>query len=513
MNKEIGRELEILIKARYPILYIVSWEEQRVESEIENIAKESSRPKKIFTWSITEGITDKKDLQDDSCRDPLVALDYILKCTDPAIFIFKDFHSFMQEPTIMRKIRDIALAFKQSYKTLIFLSPSFKIPQDLEKDITVIDFPLPDLKDLEILLDHIMKQVQANPKARVDLNSSGKEKLLKAALGLTLTEAENVFAKAIVVDGKLNEDDISVVISEKEQIIRKTGILEYYHASEVFTDIGGLEHLKEWLLKRGKAFTDKARTFGLPQPKGILLLGTQGCGKSLTAKAIAALWKLPLLRLDVGKIFAGFVGSSEENVRKAIKVSESVSPCVLWIDEIEKGFSGTQSSNFSDGGTTARVFGAFLTWLQEKVSPVFVVATANNIEQLPPELLRKGRLDEIFFIDLPNSLERKEIFKIHIKKRKREPDQFALTELVKESEGFSGAEIEQAIISALYDGFDEDRPVTSDDIVKNLKQTVPLSKTMKEQIDSARKWAETRARKASKIGLSEEVVKASRIEI
>src|SRR5690606_20433593 len=240
---------------------------------------------------------------------------------------------------------------------------------------------------------------------------------------------------------------------EKQQIIRKSGLLEYYPATESFDSVGGLAALKDWLNKRSVAFGEEAREFGLPAPKGILMLGVQGCGKSLCAKAVSSLWQLPLLRFDMGRMFGSLVGSSEENVRKSIAVAESVAPAILWVDEIDKAFAGSQGSGSTDGGTTARVFGTFLTWLSEKTAPVFVVATANDISQLPPELMRKGRLDEIFFVDLPTEEEREEIFRIHLSRRKREPENFDLAELVAGSKEFSGAEIEQAIISALYDAF------------------------------------------------------------
>jgi len=295
--------------------------------------------------------------------------------------------------------------------------------------------------------------------------------------------------------------DADVILAEKEQIIRKSGVLEYYHTDETIDDVGGLDLLKQWLTKRRKAFGEAAREYGLPQPKGLLLIGVQGCGKSLTAKAVAHLWQLPLLRLDVGRIFSGIVGSSEERMRRAISTAESIAPVVLWLDEVEKGFSGTQSSSFSDAGTTSRVFGSFVTWLQEKESPVFVIATANNIQLLPPELLRKGRFDEIFFIDLPSCEERRQITAIHVAKRLREgraTEEFDIEGIANETSSFSGAEIEQAIVSAMYDAFDDgQRPFTTEDVLRAVRETFPLAVTMREQIDELREWAADRARPAS----------------
>lgn len=499
MGDKALKEIEILIRARYPILYIVSWEEERVEEILLRIA--NNRGKKLFSWTVSRGIkqygeSDSKGLIESS-RDPIVALDQVHKFKEPAIYVFKDFHPFLSDHTVVRKLRDLAVSLTNSYKTLVLVSPLLKIPQELEKDITVVDFDLPDLEDLNLLLDKITAQVKDNPQIKVELTPVVKEKVLKAALGLTLKEAENVFAKAIVVNSRLGEEDVPIILSEKQQIIRKTAILEYYSAEEKFHEVGGLDILKDWLCKRNLAFSQKARDFGLPHPKGILLIGVQGCGKSLCAKAVSSLWGLPLLRLDMSRIFSSLVGSSEENIRKGIKLAESVAPDILWIDEIEKAFAGTQSSTFSDAGTASRVFGNFITWLQEKKSPVFVIATANDIEQLPPEILRKGRFDEIFFVDLPVLEDRKEIFKIHLEKRKRDPKGFDLDLLARESAGFSGAEIEQVVISAMFDTFEAEGELSNKFILESIKQTVPLSTTMKEKIDYLRTWASTRTRPAS----------------
>ncbi len=290
-------------------------------------------------------------------------------------------------------------------------------------------------------------------------------------------------------------------MAEKQQLIRKSGVLEYFDTQEQVADIGGMEVLKAWLGSRSPAFTDKAQRFGLPAPRGVLLLGVQGCGKSLTAKAVAQLWRLPLLRLDVGRIYSGIVGSSEQNIRRALQMAETVAPCVLWIDEIEKALAGVQSSGMSDAGVTSRIFGTINTWMQEKTKPVFVVATANDISQLPPELLRKGRFDEIFFVDLPAAEERREIFEIDLRRRKRDITQFDLDRLAKEAVGFSGSEIEQAVISALYAAFEADRDITTEDISGAIKETVPLFYTMREDIDMVRRWAKGRARPASVHGL------------
>jgi SpoVK/Ycf46/Vps4 family AAA+-type ATPase len=363
--------------------------------------------------------------------------------------------------------------------------------------VTVIELGLPDLADFNRLLERIVEDVKDKPGVKISLDVESRGRLLRAAQGLTLKEAENVFAKTLVMGGRLDGDDVNVVFSEKQQIIRKNGLLEYYDSQEDISQVAGLDQLKVWLGKRGLAFGDRARQFGLPAPRGVLLLGMQGCGKSLCAKAVASMWRLPLLRFDVGRMFGSLVGSSEENVRGAIQTAESVAPAVLWIDEIDKAFAGAVGSAGSDGGTASRVFGTLLTWLSEKTSSVFVIATANNVSMLPPELLRKGRLDEIFYLELPNDAERREVFRIHLAKRGRDPNTFDLAQLARLSDSFSGAEIEESIISALFDAFSAGTELNTATIAASITSTVPLSKTMSEDLSRLRSWAQGRARLAS----------------
>jgi len=497
------QELETLIRARYPILYLVTNEELRVQNLIVEIARR--RQKKVYEWSCSTGIVpvgtsiQSQKNRASVTKDPIAALDQVIEQVEPAIFIFKDFHPFLTKNNfaIIRKLKEIALYLKNSFKTVLLVSPVFEIPAELEKEITVLNFPLPSRDDLGALLDKIIGEIMQHRQVKVELDDAGRERLLQAALGLTLAEAENVFAKIIVKHNRINGDDVNEVLEEKQQIIRKNGLLEYCATGDSFGNLGGLSVLKDWLNKRSVAFTEEARNFGLPAPKGILLLGVQGCGKSLCAKAVATQWQLPLLRFDMGKMFGSFVGSSEENVRRAIAVAESVAPAILWVDEIDKAFAGSQGSGATDGGTTARVFGTFLTWLSEKTAPVFVVATANDISQLPPELLRKGRLDEIFFVDLPSREERADIFRIHIAKRGREVANFDIESLAAASENFSGAEIEEAVNSGLYDAFDAKIELNGGHLLNALAQTVPLAKTMAEKITELRRWADGRARNAS----------------
>lgn len=498
-----SQEIEILIRARYPILYVVTPEETRVQQVLLDVAQR--RQKKVFEWSVTSGLVPAgtsiqvQKNRTAPTKDPLLALDLVIDQVEPAIFLFKDLHPFLSKTNypVIRKLKEIAQNLKNSYKTIVLVSPVVELPVELEKEVTLVAFPLPARDQLDELLERIIQDVKDVSSVRIDLNTADRERLLRAALGLTLSEAENVFARILVSDQRLGGEHVQIVFSEKQQIVRKSGLLEYYAATETMDQVGGLSVLKDWLRKRTVAFTDEARAFGLPAPKGILLLGVQGCGKSLCAKAVSSLWQLPLLRFDMGRMFGSFVGSSEENIRRAIAVAESVAPAVLWVDEIDKAFSGTQSSGVSDAGTAARVFGTFLTWLSEKNAPVFVVTTANDISHLPPELLRKGRLDEMFFVDLPSPKEREQIFFIHLVKRGRNPADFNLSALAEAADHFAGAEIEQAIISALYDAFSARTELTTKLILHAIRQTVPLATTMDEQIDRLRRWAEGRARNAS----------------
>lgn len=475
-------------------MYVVSHEEVRVEESLKKLCVE--RETRMEVWSITEGFrTVANGTGTREVKDPMKALAHIQRGEGKGLYILRDFHPFFKEPAIVRKLRDLATELRKSRKSLILLSPVQKIPPELEKSIAaVIDWELPPRKEIEEIARKLVPLCPPAVQDEITTDPTFIERVVEAALGLTAVEAEDVFAKSMV---RTHTFDMTTILEEKKQIIRKSGILEYYEHREEFSDIGGLAPLKEWLVKRRHAFSSRAREFGLPLPKGILLIGVPGTGKSLTAKAVGGLWGMPLLRLDVGKIFAGLVGSSEENIRIVIKTAEAIAPAVLWIDEIEKGFSGTGSSNMTDGGTTSRVFGSFITWLQEKESPVFVIATANNVSALPPELLRKGRFDEIFFCDLPHRDERGQIFDIHIRKKGRDPGQFDIDKLVAATPEYSGAEIEQAVIAALYDAFDSGGDLNSDGLLRSLRDIVPLSVTMRERIEAMRDWARTRARTAS----------------
>ncbi|MBD2076097.1 AAA family ATPase [Phormidium sp. FACHB-592] len=487
-------ELSILIQAQYPLIYMVTSEEERAEQTI--VAVSQNKPqRRVFVWTVTHGIVEygqPRNVTQHNTVSPEAAIEWVTRQKEPGIFVFKDLHPFYSAPVI-RWLRDAISSFKGTQKTIILMSPVQEIPIELEKEVAVLDFPMPNMGELNHVLSQQLEQVRTRR-----ITTEAREKLLKAALGLTRDEAEKVYRKAQVTAGRLTEEEVDVVLSEKKQLIRRNGILEYVEEDETIDSVGGLEELKRWLKQRSNAFTERAREYGLPQPKGMLILGVPGCGKSLIAKTTSRLWGLPLLRLDMGRVYDGsMVGRSEANLRGALKTAESISPAILFIDEMDKAFAGTSGSADSDGGTSSRIFGSFLTWMQEKTSPVFVMATANRVERLPGEFLRKGRFDEIFFVDLPNSEERKEIFQIHLSKRRREITRFDLDQLANVCDGFSGAEIEQALVAAMYEAFAQDREFTQLDIIAAIKSTLPLSKTMTEQVTALRDWARQRARPAA----------------
>ena len=489
--------LYLHLSARCPLNYVVSWEDEVVSRDLKK------QTEKIFTdilqWSITDGMRAiNEKISQPKLQGPYEALEAICKSTTKTLYLLHDFHPYMNDSRIIRKLRDAYQKLQASSSCIVIISPKLDVPLDLEKEISIFHYPLPSLKSIERIYSQIEKGVSQNKNLKIDLSDSEKNSLIEAGLGLTEKELKNVFAKALVRDRTLDINDIDVILDEKRQIIEKSGYLEYYSADDTFHNVGGLDNFKSWISLRSSVISSQAQKKGLPVPKGVLITGVPGTGKSLAAKAIASEWRWPLLRLDVGKLFGGLVGSSEENIRKTIAIAEAVAPAVLWIDEIEKGFTGVMSGG--DSGASARVFSTFLTWLQEKRSSIFLVATANNISILPPEFLRKGRFDEIFFVDLPNEKERETIIKIHLKKNRQ--DELLISQLdniVEACEGFTGAEIEQAVISSVYTSYVTKSTVTNDMLLTEIKNTYPLSKTMKEDIDSMRDWATYRARSASNI--------------
>jgi AAA+ superfamily predicted ATPase len=488
-------ELTLLLRARYPLLYLTTQEEERAEQAIAHCASQEGN-RSVYVWDFVDGYQGNPNDAGLARRNPLQALEHVEKipASVAAVFVLRDFHRFMDDVAIARKLRNLARRLKSQPKNIVILAPQVSIPDDLSEVVTVLPFHLPDVDTIRTEVARLLSACGSR------LNNRDLDNLVRSCQGLSIERIRRVLARGIAAHGQFRPEDVDLVLEEKRQTIRQTQILDFYPAKEQISDIGGLDNLKDWLLRRGNAFSEQARQYGLPHPRGLLLVGIQGTGKSLTAKAIAHHWHLPLLRLDVGRLFAGLVGESESRTRQMIQLSEALAPCVLWIDEIDKAFSGVDGRG--DGGTSNRVFGTFITWLAEKQSPVFVVATANNIQALPPEMLRRGRFDEIFFVGLPSQEERKSIFEVHLTRlRAHNLQQYDLARLAYETPDFSGAEIEQAIIEAMHLGFSQSRDFTTDDILEAASQMIPLARTARDQIETLQQWAaEGRARLASRSG-------------
>ena len=497
------KQLEILIKASFALVNIISFEEERVIAAVRNIAgrlgEVRGKPFPLYIWSASRGLRDENDklLDRDSLGDPSSALLHVISSPEDAFFLFLDIHRHFS-PVTIRLVRDAARAVRTSNKTMLFLMPMYNLPAELEKEASLIGFSLPGRKRLEKLVARMEDLVTA--KGMPVLGQDDQRALVRAASGLTENEAERaILASAHKLGGFLPGIDREVV-HQKTQIIRKSGILEYYPTAETFNDVGGLKNLLEWFMKRLPAFDEEGKYAGLPTPNGVLLVGVPGCGKSLTARALSGAWRVPLLRLDIGRVFGAIVGRSEANLRRALATAEAVSPCILWIDEVEKAFAGSDSSS-KGSGVAARVFGGFLSWMQEKTAPVFVVATANDISQLPAEFLRAGRFDEKFFVGLPEDAAREAIFRIHLRKHKRDPEAFDLHRLVQQTRGFTGAEIEQIIVDGLFRAFaareeDPGRDLVDVDMTDAIGATKPLSQSRGRQIQSMMQWAQDHARMA-----------------
>ncbi len=504
MTRDFANELDLKIKADIPVIQIISYEWRRIHGFCVKAGINNNRA--IYQWTNAMGIKkwDPIDLEfkdEDDTNTPLEVLRwYQNTMPEESVLLMEDLHIYFDHTILHREIIGLIRSISRmlrNHKTLILAQPIRKLPIELEKEVFVLEIPLPDTK----ILRTVLKQVIDEHKLNEELSPEDDwQKISEAALGLTELEARFTFKEIIIEQAKLTSKEISYVISQKEQIIKKSGILEYFHPSESLADVGGMELLKKWLKDRKGGFDPEAKDFGMTAPKGLLLLGIPGCGKSLIAKAIASEWGLPLLKFDLGKVYGGIVGESESNIRKALDIANTIAPSILWIDEIEKGLSGVSSSDQTDAGTTARVFGTLLTWMQEKEEPVFVVATANNIAQLPPELLRKGRFDDIFFVDLPAHQSRVEIWMIHLQKRLKgryEEGMFDLNKLSKISSGYSGSEIEETINAGLYNAYNNNREIEVKDLEGALKEIYPLSKVMGENVTKLRQWAKVRARLAS----------------
>ncbi|PSB26881.1 AAA family ATPase [Stenomitos frigidus] len=502
-HRELIEELDLMLRARYPLLYIVAVEEEPVEAVLRQVAAKVQPNRSVLLWDVVRGWSDNGAAK----GSVMAALDRIVKAPtdEDAIFVLCDLHPILKNASsdrnapVVRELKNLAKDLKRTRKTVVFLSHTLELPAELAEAVTVIDFPLPNAQ----AIDYLISQLIVPEKLKV--TGLAREQLVKACQGLSWMRIQRVLAKALAAREQVTEADIDSVLEAKRQAIRQTGILEFFTVRESLKSVGGLENLKQWVQMRQDVFTEEARRYGIRNPKGVLLVGIQGTGKSLSAKTIAHEWRLPLLRLDTGRLFGGVVGESESRVRQMIQLAEAIAPCVLWIDEIDKAFGNINSGSDGDSGTSRRVFGSLITWMQEKTSPVFIVATANNVQILPAELLRKGRFDEIFFLNLPTEQERQDIFKVHLQRlRPNRLRDFDCGLLARQAKNFSGAEIEQVVIDAMHQAFGRGRSgqrqdFTTEDIVRSIEETVPLAAIARDQIEHLKQWAaEAGARTASR---------------
>lgn len=500
------KQFDLLLRAKYSLIYIVTAEEEPVEEILTELALQSRPSRRILFWDMAKGWSDN-NADKGSVMAALSRIgqrDKATKDGDNVLYVLRDLHPILKYPhhdrniSIIRELKNLARDLKLDRRTIALTSHVLEIPPELTEEITAIDFPLPTIAEIEYL---IRKKISPN---KLNLSDLALEQLVKACQGLSRIRIQRVLAKAIAEKEQVNDSDIDAVLAEKQQAIRQTGILEFFTGNDSLKNVGGLDNLKQWVRIRRDAFTEEAKRYGIPTPKGVLLVGIQGTGKSLSAKTIANEWRLPLLRLDIGRLFGSYVGESESRVRQMIQLAEATAPCVLWIDEIDKAFGNTNMAIDGDSGASRRVFGTLITWMQEKTAPVFIVATANNVRILPAELLRKGRFDEIFFLNLPTESERQEIFKVHLQKlRPSRLRDFDLMLLARHTKNFSGAEIEQVIIDGIHRAFGRGssgnrEDFTTEDIISAIEETVPLAAIASQQIESLKQWAaESGARTAS----------------
>lgn len=480
--KLVLQKLQELVAARFPLIYLLSHEEDRVERGLERLCKENNL--QLYRWRGTTGMGLIHQPAIETTKAPDHALNAVRDIHEPALFLFEDLHPQMQSPAVWRAMRDQIVDLGKRGQAIVMVGSRLDIPHELEKDIMVLDVPLPGRDEIGRLLDVLTRS------QKIEIDADLRQQFIRTSLGLCEREIKRAYAHILAVGGRFEAKDIDLLSEVKKQAIRKTRFLEFHQEVPPINDVGGLSNLKGWLTRRSDAFSDQAREFGLPEPKGLFLLGVQGCGKSMMAKAVAGLFGIPLLRLDASEVFQASA-RQEESIQEAIRIAESISPAVLWIDELEKAFlAGDQ------GGS--RTLGHLLTWMQEKTKPVFVVATANEVRKLPPELLRKGRFDEIFFVDLPDVHERLEILQIHLSRRDRDSEDFDLLQCAEETEKYSGAELEQVVIEALFDAYaDGARELRGRDLLRVIRETVPLAVTMDDQLKELREWAQPRTRPAT----------------
>lgn len=496
-------DITALLRARNALLWIVTREEERAEATIFAASAAAGYP--VYLWDCAAGLTEYPARQiNPGLRDPAQLVRTIRESADRRVYVLRDAHTWLRDPITCRALKNSAHELPRSprdqAKAIVIIAPTADIPPELAGDAIVIDYPLPEREEIAALLDRATAAVEG-----AGLVNGARDAAIDAAIGLTAVEAERCYAGSLV---RSRQIDVALVSSEKRNVIAREKVLTWHDPDpRGLAAVGGLELLKEWLRTRRSAFSAKARDFGLTPPRGVMLVGVPGCGKSLTAKAIAAAWQMPLLRLDMGALKAKFVGESEGNIRRALALAETVSPCILWADEIEKALSGATSGS-ADGGVSADALGTLLSWMQERVGSVFVIATANNVEALPPELLRKGRFDELFFVDLPTSAERASIIETAILRAKRDSRTLDLQRVALATDGFTGAELAELVPDALYAAFaDGERDITTADLLTAAESITPLAKTAAEKISTLRNWAKGRARPAS----APETVSASNV--
>ncbi len=489
-------DLRARIESGYPLIFLNSAEEDRWERELAEVAMELERG--LVTWTITRGLQPPASDQFNEPPSARLLLDQLSLYPDEHLFLVKDFHPFLSDPYIVRSIRDVLPQLIKQRKTLLFFGPVSAVPLELEKESIKIKLPMPDYDDLREEFDRVWSDLQTSDASTLQLSTDDEDRLIKSVMGLTAQEACQAWRRALHSCRELNDDLFATLISEKRSLATASDILEFYDLEDGASDIGGLDQLKDWISKRAEAYSPRAREQNVPLPKGVLLLGVQGCGKSLTARATARILSFPLIRLDIAAVLGAQRGESERNLRNVLNLVESIAPAVLWLDEIEKGFAGVEDDGRAGADNTmVRLLGTFLTWMMELDLPIFVVATTNSIERLPPEMLRRGRFDELFFVDLPNFEERRNILEIHLRKRGWKTEQLDIDDIARRSEGFSGSELEQIVVSALIEAFGDHRVLAQGDLERAWRATVPLSITMEDKIFALRNWAQDRCRRAT----------------